>query len=171
MSATSASAARAPIGGNLAFAEPRSDLATACVALDASVEIAGPAGDRRTITVDELVVGPYETTLQPDELLVRLLVPARQRPGARYWKFQPMERPTLGVAIVPDGEQAIVVVGAATERPVRATLPSGTDGAAAAVHQFCAGLELIADLTGSAEYKRAVLLHHLLGELGEERAA
>ena len=159
------------IGGNLAFAEPRSDLATACVALDASVEVAGPHGVRRTITVEELVVGPYETTLEPNELLVRLLVPARQRPGARYWKLQPMERPTLGVAIVPDRDQAIVVVGAATERPARTMLPSGTDRTATEVRQFCAGLELITDVTGSAEYKRAVLLHHLLGELGKEGAA
>jgi carbon-monoxide dehydrogenase medium subunit len=159
------------IGGNLAFAEPRSDVATACVALDAAVEIAGPGGRRRTSTVDELIVGPYETTLEPDELIVRLLVPVQRRPGARYWKFQPMERPTLGVAIVPDDEGATVVVGAATGRPVRTTV-SG-DGAAAAdeIHRFCAGLELFADLTGSVEYKRALLLHHLLGELATERAA
>lgn len=159
------------VGGNLAFAEPRSDLATACIALDASVEIAAPSGRRRTITVDELVVGAYETSLEPDELLVRLLVPAQRRPDARYWKLQPMERPTLGVAIVPDGEHVVVVVGAATERPARTTLPSGQDGAAAAIRQFCAELELIADLTGSAEYKRAVLLHHLLGELSGEKVA
>jgi aerobic carbon-monoxide dehydrogenase medium subunit len=158
------------VGGNLAFAEPRSDLATACVALDASVEIAGPNGLRRTIAVDELVVGPYETTLQPDELLVRLLVPAQQQPGARYWKFQPMERPTLGVAIVPDGDQAVVVVGAATERPARTKLPTGP-AAAAAIGDFCAGLDLIADLTGSADYKRAILRHHLLDELAGEAAA
>ena len=118
------------VGGNLAFAEPRSDLATVCVALDATVEIAGP-DRRRTSTVDELIVGPYETTLEPDELLVRLIVPAQPRHSARYWKLQPMERPTLGVAIVAHGEQATVVVGAATERPVRATLPVGTAAAPA----------------------------------------
>jgi aerobic carbon-monoxide dehydrogenase medium subunit len=155
------------VGGNLAFAEPRSDLATAGIALDAEVEIAGPAG-RRTIAVDELVVGPYETSLAPDELIVRLLVPAQQHPDARYWKLQPMERPALGVAIVPDGEQASVVVGAATERPARAVLPLDD---VTAVDGFCAELDLVGDLTGSAGYKRAVLAHHLRRELTTERAA
>ena len=157
------------VGGNLAFAEPRSDLATVCVALDATVEIAGP-DRRRTSTVDELIVGPYETTLEPDELLVRLIVPAQPRHSARYWKLQPMERPTLGVAIVAHGEQATVVVGAATERPVRATLPVGT-AAASAIDEFCAELDLIADLTGSADYKRGVLRLHLLRQLRGELAA
>lgn len=159
------------VGGNLAFAEPRSDLATACIALDAAVDVAGPGDRRRTITVDELIIGPYETILEPDELLVRLLVPAQRWPAARYWKLQPMERPTLGVAIVPNGEQATVVVGAATERPVRTVLPLGTESAATAIRAFCADLELNADLTGSAEYKRAVLTRHLLTELAGERAA
>jgi carbon-monoxide dehydrogenase medium subunit len=159
------------IGGNLAFAEPRSDVATACVALDASVEIAGPGGRRRTSTVDDLIVGPYETTLEPDELIVRLLVPVQRHPDARYWKFQPMERPTLGVAIVPDDEGTTVVVGAATGRPVRTRLPGDGATAADAIRHFCADVELLADLTGSVEYKRALLLRHLLGELGTERAA
>lgn len=158
------------VGGNLAFAEPRSDLATVCIALGASVEVVGPGG-RRTSTVDELIVGPYETALEPDELLVRVLVPPQRQPAARYWKLQPMERPTLGVAVVPDGDHATVVVGAATERPVRTVLPVGADTAATAVREFCAELELIGDLTGSAEYKRAVLTTHLVRELGEERAA
>ncbi|MGH9137013.1 MAG: FAD binding domain-containing protein [Acidimicrobiales bacterium] len=157
------------IGGNLAFAEPRSDLATVCLALNASVEIAGPHG-RRTITVDELIVGAYETSLAPDELIVRLIVAPQRQPDTRYWKLQPMERPALGVAIVPDGEQATVVVGAATERPVRSVLPLGAD-AAAAVDDFCAGIDLVGDLTGSAAYKRAVLAHHLRTELVTERAA
>jgi carbon-monoxide dehydrogenase medium subunit len=158
------------VGGNLAFAEPRSDLATACIALDATVEIAGGEGRRRTIAVDELVVGAYETVLEPDELLVRLLVPEQRSRDARYWKLQTMERPTLGVAIVPDGGEATVVVGAATERPVRATLPLGAGGATA-IDDFCAELDLIDDLTGSAGYKRAVLVHHLRRELVGTRAA
>jgi carbon-monoxide dehydrogenase medium subunit len=158
------------VGGNLAFAEPRSDLATACIALDATVEIASSGGRRRTIAVDDLLVGAYETALGPDELLVRLLVPAQRSRDARYWKLQTMERPTLGVAIVPDGEEAIVVVGAATERPARTALPLG-DGGARAIDAFCAELDLIDDLTGSADYKRAVLVHHLRRELVGRPAA
>jgi carbon-monoxide dehydrogenase medium subunit len=157
------------IGGNLAFAEPRSDLATVCIALDAAVEVAGPTG-RRSIPVDELIVGAYETSLDPEELIVRLLVAPQRQPDARYWKLQPMERPALGVAIVPDGEQATVVVGAATERPVRTVLPLGAD-AAEAVDDFCAELDVVSDLTGSAAYKRAVLALQLRRELVGEVAA
>lgn len=157
------------LGGNLAFAEPRSDLATVCIALGAGVDVAGPRGHRH-VSVDDLVVGPYESSLEPDELIVRLVVPTPHDPGARYWKLQTMERPTLGVAIVPGEEGVTVVVGAAAERPVRVVVPSGAD-AETALDAFCAGVELISDMTGSADYKRAVLRHHLAGELLGRRAA
>lgn len=155
------------VGGNLAFAEPRSDLATVCVALDAKVDVARPGGQRR-LRVDELIVGAYATALEPDEILVRLRVRPQQEPRARYWKLQLMERPTVGVAVVPHDRAALVVVGAATECPVRAELPFGDPSA---VKHFCGSLELTDDLAGSADYKRHVLAGHLVSSLATQEAA
>lgn len=148
------------IGGNLCFAEPRSDLACLLVALGATVDVVGPAGPR-SLAVEELIVGAFETSLEPGEVLTAVRVP-REAVPVRYWKLQSAERPALGVAIVPGDGAATVVVGAATERPARADLPLGDAGA---VRSFADGLELVDDLAGSAEYKRAVLVSHLLDEL------
>ncbi|MCH8921242.1 MAG: FAD binding domain-containing protein, partial [Chloroflexi bacterium] len=62
------------LGGNLCFAEPHSDPGTALLLYDASVEVAGPSG-RRSIAVEALASGPYETALADDELLTRIDVP------------------------------------------------------------------------------------------------
>src|SRR5258708_6681902 len=48
--------AQGSIGGNLCFAEPKSDVATALVAYGAVVTLAGPDG-RRTVPVEEFVAG------------------------------------------------------------------------------------------------------------------
>src|SRR6267142_6963101 len=47
------------VGGNLAFADPHSDLATLFLALDATVDLVSPRG-RRTLSLDDFVRGPWE---------------------------------------------------------------------------------------------------------------
>src|SRR5947208_15916623 len=61
------------VGGNLAFADPHSDLATLFLTLDATVELVSPRG-RRTLTVDDFVRGPWETVRAADELLASVAV-------------------------------------------------------------------------------------------------
>src|SRR5262245_62230346 len=56
------------VGGNLAFADPHSDLATLFLVLDASVELVSPRG-RRELSLDDFVRGPWETARRPDDLL------------------------------------------------------------------------------------------------------
>lgn len=150
------------IGGNLCFAEPRSDLATLLVALGTTVEMAGRSGSL-TMPLDDFIVGAFETRLGPDELLVGIRVPFEPA-GTTYWKLQSYERPTLGVAVVPVGHRCRVVVGAATERPV---LGDFGPGDADAVESFTETLELSDDLAGTAEYKRAVLRGYLAERLAD----
>ena len=64
------------LAGNLCFAEPRSDVAAALIALGGQVEIAS-GGGRRRVAVEDFVVGPYATILEPGELVTRVLVPVR----------------------------------------------------------------------------------------------
>ena len=149
------------VGGNLCFAEPRSDLGCVLVALSATAEVRS-AGGARTTNVDELIVGAFETSLAENEILVSVTVPF-EPPGMSYWKLQSYERPTLGVALVVTEDRWQVTVGAATERPTRILLAAGdTAGLAAFVEE----LELSDDMTGPAAYKRSVLQAHLERALG-----
>ena len=160
------------LGGNLCFAEPHSDPATLLLALGAKVHLQGKSA-ARTLTIDKLITGAYETALAPDEIMTGIEVPApakSQRAG--YLKYQLKERPTLGLALILelDGEnikKASAVVGSVS------AVPTGSDkaddlltGAKAQVEkQLAEAAEALAqaadpvdDLEGSAEYKR-----HLIG--------
>lgn len=73
------------IGGNLAFAEPRSDLATVLLALHARVRLRSAEGSRE-LSMVEFMLGAYENDLREGELIVEVVVPygAMQRgPTAR----------------------------------------------------------------------------------------
>ena len=149
------------VGGNLCFAEPRSDLGCVLVALGATAEVRS-AGGTRTIGIDELIVGAFETSLAENEILVSVTVPF-EPPGMSYWKLQSYERPTLGVALVVAEAQWEVTVGAATERPTRIVVAAGDTAGLAA---FVDGLDLSDDMTGPPAYKRSVLQAHLERTLG-----
>ncbi len=150
------------VGGNLCFAEPRSDLGCVLVALGATAEVRS-ADSARTLSIDELIVGAFETSLADDEILTTVTVPFEPS-GMSYWKLQSYERPTLGVALVVTEAQWEVTVGAATERPTRAMLAAGDTAGLAA---FVDGLELSDDMTGPPAYKRSVLRAYLDGALAQ----
>ena len=57
------------VGGNLAFADPHSDLATLFLALDGSVRL-WRQGREREIPLADFVRGPYETAREQDEVLI-----------------------------------------------------------------------------------------------------
>lgn len=145
--------AQGTLGGNLCFAEPRSDVLTALIALEAELVLASSAGSR-TVPAGEFQLGPYWTVREPNELVTEIRIP---RPGRRgvYLKFQTHERPTVGVALVTasDGRRCRMVVGAVGDLPVVIGAPSleAIDPAAVA-----GAVDPVADLTESAEYKRHV---------------
>ena len=149
------------VGGNLCFAEPRSDLGCVLVALGATAEVRSTGG-ARTLGIDELIVGAFETSLAENEILTTVTVPFEPA-GMSYWKLQSYERPTLGVALVVSDSQWEVTVGAATERPTRIVLAAGDT---AGLADFVGGLELSDDMTGPPDYKRSVLRAHLQRVLG-----
>ena len=152
------------VGGNLCFAEPRSDLGCVLLALGATAEVRS-AGETRAISIDELLVGAFETSLAENEILVSVSAPF-EPPGMSYWKLQSYERPTLGVALVVTADQWQVTVGAATERPTRIVLAADDTAGLAA---FVDGLEFSDDMTGPPAYKRSVLRSYLERTLGAAR--
>jgi carbon-monoxide dehydrogenase medium subunit len=147
--------AQGSIGGNLCFAEPKSDVATALVAYGAEVTLAGPGG-RRVIAVEQFVAGPYFADKEPDELLVDIRVPVPAS-GTRavYLKYQVTERPTVGVALLHGsaGASCRLVVGAVGEVQMLWTFNDPGEIEPDAVADE---LDPTPDLTGSERYKRHV---------------
>lgn len=62
------------IGGNLAHADPASELPACVMVLDATIVVCGKDGERR-IPATEFFIGIYETALSPEELLVAVEIP------------------------------------------------------------------------------------------------
>jgi carbon-monoxide dehydrogenase medium subunit len=163
------------LGGNLAFAEPHSDPGTLLQVFDAAVRLER-AGGTRTIPLERLFVGPFETCLAGDEILTGIVVPPLPpRTEAVYRKFGLLERPSVGVAVavtVDDGHvaDARIAVGCVGLVPRRmreseAVLRSRTiDESVAALTEAgriaARSADAVTDLHGSAEYKE-----HLVGVL------
>lgn len=143
------------VAGNLCFAEPKSDLATALLALDAHLVLRSPSGER-TIPVEEFLLGAYFTDLQPGELLTQVRLRADYARRAVYRKYQTEERPSVGVAVVLSDlaePPCRVAIGAVGERPSLFTAPEpdGIDPQEIADH-----LDVVPDLGGAEDYKRHV---------------
>lgn len=87
------------LGGNLAFAEPRSDVAPTLLALDARAVVSDGRSERR-LAIDELIIGPYESDLRDGELLLSVEVPVGLVDIGIYRKATVTERPLVGAALV-----------------------------------------------------------------------
>ncbi|MGZ8425068.1 MAG: FAD binding domain-containing protein [Candidatus Binatia bacterium] len=160
------------LGGNLCFAEPHSDPATLLTALGAKAHVQGKAG-ARTLAMDKLITGAYETSLASDELLVGVEVPVlAKNQRAAYLKFQLKERPTLGLALFleVDGDsikKAAAVVGSVSVAPTQSDKANGLlTGARSQVEKqlgdaaeaLAQAADPVDDTEGGADYKR-----HLIG--------
>jgi aerobic carbon-monoxide dehydrogenase medium subunit len=160
------------LGGNLCFAEPHSDPPTLLLALGAKAQVQGKAGTK-SLGIDKLITGSYETSLAADELLVgvEIPIPAKSQRAA-YLKFQLHERPTLGLALVldVDGDKittARAVVGSVSAVPTQSDKANGLLlGSKAQIEKqlpqaadaLAEAADPVDDLEGSADYKR-----HLIG--------
>lgn len=159
----------ATLGGHLAHADPHQDLPPILIALGAHVVATGPAGER-TIAVEDLTSGYYQTVLAGNEIITDVRVPVQGTRRAAYLKWTTRsvdDWPALGVALALDMDaggvrDARVVVTAATEKPVRLghaerELCGGALDAPRlerAAEAAFAEVETVADARGSAEYKR-----------------
>jgi carbon-monoxide dehydrogenase medium subunit len=75
---------RGTIGGNLAHADPASELPACVMALDSTIVVRGAGGERR-IPAAEFFTGIYETLLTPEELLVAVEVPVVKPDSAHFF--------------------------------------------------------------------------------------
>ena len=164
---------RGTIGGNIAHADPASDLPTVLVALDARIVAIGPKGER-TMAADGFFTGIMSTALADDEVVTAIVVPASARgQGSAYVKFRhPASRyAVIGVAaavtvaknacsgarvalggLLPAASRAKAVEKALTGKP----LDTASIAAAAAAVGADLGDEVTGDIFASAAYRKAV---------------
>ena len=157
------------IGGSLAHADPAADWPAVTLACDASVKLVGKGGER-VVKIEDFIVGPLTTTLEPGELLVQVIVPIPAgRVGGAYEKYpHPASRFALvGVAAVLTLDKAgsvqaarVVIAGmgarASRASGIEAALAGRKPDAAtlkAAAQHATAGLEVSDDAGGSVAYK------------------
>jgi carbon-monoxide dehydrogenase medium subunit len=162
----------ATVGGALAHADPHMDLPPVLIALGASVSVVGTSGER-TMTVEDLLTGYYETALAKNELITEVRIPAQGATHAVYFKVttgSADDWPALGVAValVAEGssvKSARIVVSAATTKATRlqaaekALIGLKVDDAMLKKIADTAADEadVLADVRGSASYKRELL--------------
>lgn len=102
---------RGTLGGSLAHADPASELPACMLALDATIIVRGPAGERR-IAAEDFFTGIYETALSAGELLVAVEVPVAPKNSKHF--FHEFARRHGDYAIVGVAAQAVVDGGVFT---------------------------------------------------------
>lgn len=161
----------ATLAGNISHADPHLDMPPVLAALGARIVIRSTRGSR-TVNAEDFCTGYYETVVQRDELVTKILVPRQAGPGA-YLKMTTRaahDWPALGVAVVlkmngEHVEHARIFTGAATDRPLQlqrtqaVLLQRGVSLVAlqSAAESAVAEAQLTGDAHGSAAYKTQLL--------------
>ena len=113
---------RGTVGGTVAYAYPPAELPAALTALDARFHLRSPNGER-AVAAPEFFLGPLETALEEDELLVEIEVP--EPPAGAGSAFHESARThgdfaTAGAAaVVAPGRHAAIVLLGAGSGPIR----------------------------------------------------
>lgn len=163
---------RGTLVGSLCHADPQGDWASVMVSLGGSLVVQGPGG-RRTIPVADLVSGPFQTVLAPDEIGVEAIVPAPQ--GAPQGGYLKLERrvgdfATVAVAVSVDLAGDSVARAGIALTAVGPTTVDASDAAAALVGSplseasvaeagelAAAAAHPRSDHRGSADYKKHIV--------------
>ncbi|HEV2451388.1 MAG TPA: xanthine dehydrogenase family protein subunit M [Streptosporangiaceae bacterium] len=160
---------RGTLVGSLCHADPQGDWASVVLALGGSVIAQGPGG-RRAIAMADFVAGPFETALEPDEIAVEAVIPARRgRPAGGYLKLERRvgDFATVGVAVALEMSGGTVIragialtgVGGSTIAATGAQQaltgqPLTSEAIEGAADLAAAAAQPRTDHRGSAEYKR-----------------
>lgn len=162
---------RGTIGGSLVHADPAADLPATLLALDATLTVRGPNGERH-IHVSDFFVDFWQTALQVDEVLIEIAVPTFEGRPASFQKFsqRAQDWAIVGVAAVGGDVPQIALVNMGLV-PLRATgveraLADGADLDEAA-RLADEGTSPTSDLRADSAYRRhlsRVLVRRALAE-------
>ena len=135
------------VGGNLAHADPASDLPAAMISLNATIELQSVRG-RRSVAIDDFFVDLLTTSMEPDEILTSITIPV---PNAKTgWSYAKLPNPASHYAIV--GVAALISVdgGKCVSASVGITGLGSTPGRAAEVESALVGRDLSEDVIAAA---------------------
>ncbi len=162
---------RGTVGGNIAHADPASDLPTVLVGLGATINLIGPNGTRSVAAAD-FFVDLFVTALGEDELVASVELPLGDGGSAYAKLFNPASRYAIVGACakvsVVNGlcTAASVAVGGLTPKATAApsvsaalvgkalTAENVTAAAAQVVNDL--GEDVMGDMHASADYRRAM---------------
>jgi len=159
--------------GSLAHADPQGDWASVMLAAGAEVTIRGPSGATRTSSIDDLMTGPFMTTLEPNELITEARIPdPGPRASGAYLKLERKigDFATVGVAVQVSlsngsvGRAGIALTGVgptnmrarAAEEALAGRAPDD-DAIREAARLAAEAAEPRDDVRGTAEFKRSVV--------------
>ncbi len=175
------------LGGNIRTASPAGDSLPPLYVLGAQVELAS-AQAKRTVPIDEFILGPGKTALHDGELILRILLPSAQHADSPVQRFEKIgQRQSMAISVASfcamarldaDGRiaaarfawgsvgQTVVRLPALENALLRALPDAATIEQAARMARD--GVAPISDLRASADYRRSVagrLLARFLEEL------
>ena len=164
---------RGTIGGNVAHADPASDLPTVLLALGATFAVATDDGER-TIAAGDFFQGMMATALGDHDIVTAIDVPAA--PGGQGQAYEKFSHPAsryavIGVAATVElrggtvGNVAVALGGLVPAAARAGSVEQALSGQAASAEAIAAaaaavsndlGDDLIGDIYASAEYRRAM---------------
>lgn len=162
---------RGTLGGAIAHADPASDGPALGLALDYMVVLRSQRGER-VVPLDGFLVGPFETGIAPDEILVALR--RGPLPAGATGAYERIEQPASGYSIV--GVAAVLASSGGSVTHARVALTGvgpvayraravesallGSDGSPAAVAAAAAhatdGVDVQGDIHADREYRTAM---------------
>ncbi len=157
------------IGGSLAHADPSGDLGSVMLAMGGSVVLRKVGGERE-VPVKDFIVGTFQTSIEPGEMLTEVRVPTPgARSGGTYLKLERKvgDFATVAAAIcltLDDGAVGSAGIGLtsvglanvkadAAEQALSGAAP-GDEAFAEAGRLAAAASNPVTDVRGSEEYKR-----------------
>src|SRR5688500_12861026 len=149
---------RGTIGGNLGTASPAGDALPPLFVENAEVELAS-VGGRRRLALGDFLVGVKQNALEPDELIVSVLVEPSGQPQT-FMKVGPRNAMVIAVcslAVVADRRRGELRASFGSSSPVVRLVSAPLDEAASFPERVAAAASPIDDVRGTAAYRRHAL--------------
>jgi carbon-monoxide dehydrogenase medium subunit len=110
---------RTTVGGNLAHADPASELPAAVVALDGEIVLTS-IGAERVVPAGEFFLGPFVTARRPDELVTEIRLAMPERGTFVEFARRAGDFALVGACVVHTAAGARIALCGASPAPVRA---------------------------------------------------
>ena len=149
---------RGTIGGNLGTASPAGDALPPLLVAEAQVELASTRGSR-TLPLQHFLLGPKRNALEPDELVVAVVV-RRSHGNETFMKVGPRNAMVIAVcslALRVDREHGLLAASYGSAGPTPGLVRAPLGEADGFPEQVAAAASPIDDVRGTAVYRRHAL--------------